>query len=585
MSHALTRTARRLYRARVAAVFFLIWAVMPAFAAETGAKQAPERPNILLIVADDLGWTDLHTGRTSLGNGSRFYQTPNIDRLAEQGMAFTSAYANQNCQPSRAALLTGQYAPRNGVYNVGSLSRGASASPLLIPPSQRTTVRSEAITLAETLKAAGYTTAHVGKFHVSAAPDDIRTQHGFDINYGGGAKGDGGPGGHFAIPDKEATGGDSKVVWSFRTRGREMDRFATPYTAEYISNNLLPWVNGNDPKSLVGTPKHLTDADADAAIDFLNGAGTATKPFFLNVAFSAVHTAIRPRPDLAAKYAARGGTATDPRHRNAKYAALIEGMDQAIGRILARLDDPNGDGDRKDSIADKTLVIFVSDNGGFGGSTDNTPLRGSKGMLSEGGIRVPLVARLPGVIAPGSSNNAAVHLIDLYPTLAELAGAKKPDAKAHILDGVSLAGLLRGTQKSLNTGGNQARTSLFWHFPGYLDTRAIPCSVIIKDRASDGKRYKLLYFYENQHYELYNLSDDLSETKNLVAGSAAPAQGAVRDAAEELRADLVAWLARMKPAALTVASTRKPSPAPVPLDKALWGAPRFEGRVTNGGAD
>lgn len=213
MSRLSTRSAQQIFI--IAAALLSSCVVLPAFAAEKTAG-TPKRPNILLIVADDLGWTDLHTGRTSLKNGSRLHQTPNIDRLAEQGMAFTSAYTNQNCQPSRAALLTGEYAPHNGVYNVASLDRGADKSPRLIPPAQRTTIRPEAITLAETLKAAGYTTAHVGKFHVSATPEEIQSKHGYDFNYGGGVKGDGGPAGYFAVEQ------DGQRGWHFRNRGRGM---------------------------------------------------------------------------------------------------------------------------------------------------------------------------------------------------------------------------------------------------------------------------------------------------------------------------------------------------------------------------
>jgi arylsulfatase A-like enzyme len=529
---------------------------------------ATPRPNIVLIIADDLGWTDLSTGRTSGGNGSRYHRTPNIDTLAAAGMAFTSAYASQNCQPSRAALMTGQYAPRNGVYNVGSLSRkGKGVTLALTPPEQRTRIRPDAVTIAETLKAAGYQTAHVGKFHVSASPEAVKTEHGFHFNYGGGVRGDGGPGGYFAATEPSRG-------WHFRTRGVEMDAFAAPYTSEYISRHIAPYANGSDVKMLEGTPKHLTDADADAAINFLEkhrSGADRDSPFFLNVAFSAVHTAVRPRPDIAARY--KSLTSTDPRQKNAAYAALTEGMDQAVGRILARLDDPNGDGDKADSIAGNTLVLFLSDNGGFEGSTDNTPLRGGKGMFSEGGLRVPMIARLPGTIAAGSVSNAPVHVIDLYPTLAAVAKAPLPEAKTYTIDGVSLDSVLRG-RENIPTG----RGALYWHFPGYLDTRSVPCSVIIKDMGAAGsrRRYKLMYFYEDRHYELYCLTDDPSEKKNLLA--AAPT-GTLRTTTEDLRADLVAWLARASPAYPSDPGTKQDVSLPVAISAARYGVPRFEGRT------
>ena len=557
------------------AAFLAISVAVALFCLVPAVAAPPEtpRPNIVLFIADDLGWTDLSTGRTSLGNGSRYHRTPNIDKLAAAGMAFTSAYANQNCQPSRAALMTGQYAPHNGVYNVASLDRGVKGRPLaLTPPAQRIRIRPEAVTVAETLKAAGYQTAHVGKFHVSATPEAIKTQHGFDFNYGGGVPGDGGPAGYFAL-------NGPKRGWHFRNMGVEMDAFASPYTADYIAKNVAPYASDADTKVLTGTPKHLTDADADAAIDFLQNHRSADKPFFLNVAFNAVHVAVRPRPDLAAEYDRI--KSTDPRQKNAAYAALTAGMDQAVGRVLALLDDPNGDGDKSDSIVKNTLVVFISDNGGFQGSTDNTPLRGGKGMFSEGGLRIPLIARLPGRIAAGSLSDAPVHLIDLYPTFAAFGKAPLPDTKAHILDGVSLQGVLTGQEKD-----PKGRGALYWHFPGYLDTRSIPCSVILKDigTGEKRKRWKLMYFYEDNHYELYCLTDDLSEKKNLLAAATAPA-GELRVVAENLRTDLVGWLARVSPAYPSDPATKKPVSPPVPLGEARYGVPRFEGRTRGDAGD
>jgi arylsulfatase A-like enzyme len=545
------------------------------FASQANAQATQARPNIVLIIADDLGWTDLSTGRTSEGNGSRYHQTPNIDKLAAAGMAFTSAYANQNCQPSRAALMTGQYAPHNGVYNVGSLARKVAGKTLaLTPPGQSVRIRPDAVTLAETLKKSGYQTAHVGKFHVSASAEAMKTEHGYDFNYGGGIKGDGVPAGYFARQGPQRG-------WHFNSRGVEMDTFASPYTAEYIAKNITPFANGTDTKVLEGTPKHLTDADADAAIDFIakhqSGADQKT-PFYLDVGFGAVHVAVRPRPDLAAKYDRL--KSTDPRQKKAGYAALTEGMDQSIGRILARLEDPNGDGDKSDSIVNNTLVVFISDNGGFQGSTDNTPLRGGKGMFSEGGLRIPLIARLPGRIAANSLSDAPVHLIDLYPTFAAIAKAPLPETKTYGLDGVSFAGVLTGKEK--NPTGREA---LYWHFPGYLDTRSIPCSVILKDigDSKSRKRYKLMYFYEDRHYELYCLTDDLSEKKNLLA-TATPPTGPLRSVAENLRTDLVNWLTRVTPAYPSDPATKKPVSPPVPLLEAHYGGPRFEGR-TGGASD
>ena len=266
----------------------------PSPAAESAPKPA-QRPNIILLLADDLGWTDLHTNATSIGNGTSYHQTPNIDRLAAQGMSFSSMYMCPNCVPARAALMTGQFSPRNGVYNVGSLDRGTGN---LQPAVQHEHILHEAVTVAETLKTAGYTTCHVAKFHVSTH-EEITKYDGFDFNYGGGKKGDGVPHGYFAVQAPTITG-------HFTAFGPEMDAFALPYTQDYIDANLKPYANDNDPSPLVNTPKHLTDATADAALDFMTkhlaSPADRDKPFFINVAFNAVHVAIKPRSDLLEKY-------------------------------------------------------------------------------------------------------------------------------------------------------------------------------------------------------------------------------------------------------------------------------------------
>ena len=369
--------------------------------ATSAAQASAKKPNILLLFTDDLGWTDIHTGATSKGHGTDYVDTPAVDKLATQGVSFTNMHAAPNCAPSRAALMTGQYAVHNGVYNVGSLNRGKGK---LKPADQHGEhIRNEAIALAETLQTAGYTTCHIGKYHVSTH-EDVTKHDGFDFNYGGNEQG--GPRGYFA---REVDGD-----WTFTNSGPEMNPFAAPYTPEYIEKNLKPFANGNDPSTLAGTPKHLTDADADAAIDFMSkhlASAEKAKPFFMNVAFNAVHTAILPRPDLQKKYDDHtiGGTRQD----KPAFAALTEGADQAIARILKYLDDNN--------LADNTLVIFTSDNGGSGGSERNAPLRLAKGTFYEGGLRVPMIVRLPGVTKSNSTTDAMVSIIDFYPTFAEFA--------------------------------------------------------------------------------------------------------------------------------------------------------------------
>lgn len=524
----------------------LLLLALLALASQPLLAAAPaSRPNIVLLLADDLGWTDVHTPATTLGHGNTYAQTPAIDRLAALGMSFTGMRMCPNCAPTRAALMTGQYPLHNGVYNVGSLDRGSGA---LDPAVQRSEhILNEAVTLAESLRAAGYSTCHVGKYHVSNH-DDVTRHDGFDFNYGGGKQGDASSHGYFARRDTNSVSG-----WSFVSLGPEMNVFAVPYTQQYIEQNLKPYLNGNDPVPLAGTPKHLTDAGADAAIDFLSrhAAGPdKDKPFFINVAFNAVHTVVKARPDLLDKY--NKLKSKDPRHTRADFAALIEGEDQAIARILRFLDEHH--------LADHTLVVFTSDNGGSSASTHNDPLRGYKGMFYEGGLRVPLIARLPGIIRPGSVTDAMANVVDLYPTFADFAGAKLPDPAVHVLDGYSLAPLLRGQTTA------SPRTVTYYHFPGYLDNRAFPVSVIIK-QLDDHQQYKLIYSYEDQHYELYNLTADLGEKADLLKDGRPSADS--RAVAAGLRSDLHQYLSTAHPLLPKVRATGQPVPLPILLEDAL----------------
>ncbi|MFQ5735023.1 MAG: sulfatase, partial [Planctomycetaceae bacterium] len=277
-------------------------------------------PNVVFFLIDDLGWKDAGF------MGSRFYDTPNVDRMARQGMVFTDAYSNgPNCAPTRACLMSGQYSPRHGIYTVGRSARGSAPFRKLIPTPNRTVLADKVVTLAESLKGAGYVTAHMGKWHLGA---DAKTQ-GFDVNIGGNRSGS--PrGGYFS-----------------------------PYR-----NPQLP----DGPKG-----EYLTDRLTDEALKFLDA--NREKPFFLYLAHYAVHTPIQAKPDLTAKYRKRKA---DKYHNNAKYAAMIDSVDQSVGRVLKKLDDLK--------LADDTIVIYTSDNGGHGPVTSMHPLRGSKGMLYEGGV-------------------------------------------------------------------------------------------------------------------------------------------------------------------------------------------------------
>lgn len=493
-----------------------------------------QQPNVIFIMADDLGWTDLSSSNTSLGNGSKYYESPNIDKLAKQGKSFTYAYTQQNCQPTRAALISGQYATGayNGVYNVGSLQRATKelrSTTAIVPHKQTNYLKENCISMFETVKTAGYHTAFFGKLHAIKTGEDATTYLGVDHNLALRKETKATVNGQKVDNEFFAQNDDHKG-WIFSHDG--LKPYAQPYDSTYIKDVLEPLKNGNDPWLLEGTPKHLTDALGDAVVDYIKDRTREDKPFFAYVPFHAVHVSILPRPDLEAKYKAK--KSTDPRHDRADYAAFVELLDQTVGRILNALDDPNGDGDTSDGIEENTLVVFYSDNGGFMGPTDNTPLRLRKGTYYEGGVRVPLIFRYPGVIAPNTVNSdQEVHAVDFYPTLADITGAKLPKAKKYELDGKSIVPVLKGETTSLAD-----KKELYWHFPGYMDVRNMPQSVI-HYRHTDNKHYKLFYRYEDSSYELYNLSDDIGETTNLLGGK--PDQ-ATQDLAMLMNNKLRNWL-------------------------------------------
>ena len=424
--------------------------------------------NIVLIVADDLGWRDAGF------MGSDFYETPSLDRLAAQGMVFTDAYANgANCAPSRAALMSGQYGPRTGVYTVGSSNRGKAVNRKILTVANSITLDGQVVTLAETLRDAGYATGMMGKWHLGADDERGPLAQGFDVNVGGNQAG---------------------------------------HPRSYFS----PYHNADIEDGKDG--EYLTDRLTDEAISFVRA--HAHEPFFLYLPFYAVHTPLQAKPKLLKKY--RDKTPGE-RHTNARYAAMVEAMDTNVGRLVDAIDAAG--------IGSNTLIVFISDNGGLGRVTSMSPLRGAKGMFYEGGIRVPMIARLPGVIEAGSTCAEPVIGLDLYPTLLEFAKVDRPTGQA--LDGVSLAGLMRGDDAV-------ERDALFWHFPAYLESggvvkdspwRTTPCGVI---RMGE---WKLIEYFEDGKLELYNLEADIGERANL-----ADIRPDVRD---RLHARLIAWRAEV----------------------------------------
>ena len=456
------------------------WTVLASIGAvlaagETRADAPEPPPNILLLFADDLGWTDLGSF------GSTFYETPHLDRLAENGMRFTDAYAAcQVCSPTRAALLTGRYPPRTGITDfIGAPppehDRYRQLNFRLLPAPYDRHLPSGTVTFADAFQDAGYHTFFLGKWHVGDPRQGFGpTDHGFDVNIAGTARG--GPYG----------------------RGNYFHPFDKP--------------------NLTSEPgDHLTDRIAEEAVELIRSTGG--EPFLMYLSFYDVHTPLMTKPELREKYRKKAETVQhdgprflpEPPRRNrqvqdhAVYAGMVEVLDDAVGALLAALDELE--------IADRTIVMFTSDNGGLstseGHPTSNLPLRAGKGWIYEGGIRVPAIVSWPGVTEPGSVSNVPLSSQDFFPTMLEMAGL--PLRPEDHLDGVSLAPALR-QQSEIE------RDALFWHYPHYGNQGGSPSSAV---RQGD---WKLIEFFEDQRLELYHLAKDLGEQRNLVDQHPARAQ-------------------------------------------------------------
>lgn len=431
--------------------------------------------NFIFVLVDDMGWAD------AACYGSRFHETPNIDRLAAEGMRFTNAYAAAPvCSPTRASIMTGKYPAR---LHITDWIPGENRSVKLkaVPFEQQLPLSER--TIAEALKAAGYTTCHVGKWHLGDAPY-YPDKQGFDINIAGNN-------------------------WGHPHKG---------YFSPYQMQNLEDGPPG----------EYLTDRLTGEALKFLER--NRDKPFFLNLWHYAVHEPIQAKKELVQKYEAKLAfmpSAEGPefsqehdkknRERQSRpdYAAMIESVDAGLGRVLEKL--------RELRIDDRTAIIFFSDNGGLStaGSlpTSNRPLRAGKGWLYEGGIREPLIIRWPGVTKPGRTCAAPIISTDFYPTMLEMAGLSLSPTQH--MDAVSLLPLIKGNAVDLR------RRAIFWHYPHYHGSGHRPSGAV---RAGD---YKLIEFFEDMHVELYNLKDDLSERNDLAAKTPGKA--------EELRSMLHEW--------------------------------------------
>ena len=420
--------------------------------------QAKEEFNVLLIHVDDLGWADIGV------LGSDFYETPFIDRLAAEGMLFTHSYAAAAiCSPSRAALMTGKYPARMGITDwIYARFQGVGTTGLpgeyaenpdqpLRTPKNQGFLPLEELTLAERMKVQGYATLHVGKWHLGGEgkyPED----QGFDRNFGGNDLGQ--PPSYFD-PYEPAT--------------------PTPF---YAFDRVTPRDSG----------EYLTDREGDEIVSFLQA---QTQKFFIHWAPYAVHTPIMAPQALVEKYKRKAGG----KQKNPVYAAMVENLDQNVGKVLAALDRLN--------LTEKTLVIFTSDNGGLMGNpanpiTNNEPLRSQKGYPYEGGIRVPTVVKWPGKVPAGAQSNLPIVTLDWVPTILDYQGL---NPKEPGLDGQSLVEVLGG--------GTLESRDLFWHFPHFRGADVVPYSII---RSGE---YKLIHYFEEQPDELFSLANDPRETTNL----------------------------------------------------------------------
>ena len=440
---------------------FLVVSILGVQPAEFTRLFASDRPNILFIYLDDFGWRDAGF------MGSDFYETPELDRLASEGMVFTDAYAcAANCAPSRACLLSGQYTPRHRIFNVGTKPRGNAKFRKLEHIAGTDTLDTGIKTWAHRLQAAGYATATIGKWHLSNDP----VPYGFDINIGGTHSG-------------------------------------SPPRGYYPPHGEVPGLRDAPPD------EYLTDRLSDEAVRFIRE--HKDRPWALYLTHFAVHTPLDAKRELVAKYTAKEKGIL---HQHVAMATMIQAVDDGVGKIRRTLDQLG--------LASSTVVLFSSDNGGFGPATDMQPLKGYKGTYYEGGIRVPLFVKWPGVVQVGSTSHEPVTGVDLYPTICDIAGI--PLDGQQVVDGISLVPILRGEKSTLG------ERPIYWHFPAYLQSyqvwneqrdplfRSRPCSII---RIGD---WKLHQYFEDGGLELYNLRDDIGETRNLAATRADRTQQLLR---------------------------------------------------------
>ncbi len=426
------------------------------------SPESAEQPNIIFILADDMGWRDVGF------NGSKFYETPNLDKLANAGTQFTSAYTNApNSAPTRACILTGKHVQRHGITSVHYSMKGNKKTMRLMMPQTETTLDTSFLTLPELMKRAGYSTSFFGKWHLGEDPENGPIAHGFDYNVAG------------------CDWGSPKSYFS-------------PYKHPTLKDG---------PEG-----ENLTDRLTDEAIDYME-TREKENPFFIYLSYYAVHAPLETTDSLLQKY--KNKEVVDGQ-KNPRYAGMVETLDNNIGKLHDYLE--------KNNLLENTLVVFYSDNGGSFRATVNTPLRGCKGTLREGGIRVPCFFYQPGTVPAGKKVDVPIITTDIMSTLTDVAGVQYTGE-----DGESAWPLVTG-EKGLE------RESIFWYQPVYLGGkpkkgylfRSTPSAAIRKGN------YKLTYFFEDQHIEMFNLTKDISEKSEISAKEP--------EKAEELKNDLINWL-------------------------------------------
>lgn len=417
------------------------------------SRAAPAPPNIVLFLVDDLGWMDLRC------QGSSYYKTPSIDRLATEGVRFTDAYAAcAVCSPTRAAILTGRYPARLLLTQWLPAGRWNPQKHKMKEGRFLRSLPLEEITIAERLRAVGYSTWHVGKWHLGGEPFSMPEHHGFGVNIAGNDHG--APGSYFY----PFTGS-----WEVPTTGIRIHKQA--------------WDGGSE-------GDYLTDGLTGEVENLIKNQNDNI-PFFLYFSYYAVHTPLQGKPELKEKFQA---VPKEQQQGKPDYAAMIESVDQSVGRVVSALE--------KAGKKENTLIIFTSDNGGFAGATNNSPLRANKGSHYEGGIRVPLIISGPELgVQSGKIESKPVISCDIYSTILSFSSSPVPGT-----DGHNLAPLLTGEGDNTSL----AERPLFWHYPHYnRHPSSAPVSIVRKGK------WKLIEYLETGKTELYDLESDLGETTDL----------------------------------------------------------------------